>query len=66
MESRMREIRALRLRNATAPQVGLTRRRAHHAPQEFHFGEHIAEGNTKGAQTCARQRRGAGLRSAAL
>ena len=43
MESRMREIRMLRLHNATASQVGLTRGKSHHAPQKLRFGGYIAE-----------------------
>ena len=47
MESRMREIRTLRLRNATAAQAGLTRGKSHHAPQKLRFGGYMAEGNPK-------------------
>ena len=53
MESRMREIRT----------YGLMRGKSHHAPKKFRFGGYIAEGNPKGAQACARQRRGVGLYS---
>ena len=82
----MREIRTLRLRNATctaeakprrepcrrqpegrasvcAAQAGLMRGKSHHAPQKLRFEGDIAEGNPKGAQACARQRRGVGLYS---
>ena len=54
MESRMREIRMLRLRNATASQVGLMKGKSRHAPQKLLFGGYIAEGSPKGAQACAR------------
>ena len=47
MESRMREIRMLRLRNAMASQVGLMKGKSHHAPQKLRFGGYIAEGNPK-------------------
>ena len=53
MESRMREIRT----------YGLTRGKSHHAPQKLRFGGNFAEGNPKGAQAGARQRRGVGLYS---
>ena len=49
----MREIRT----------YGLTRGKSHHAPQKLRFEGDIAEGNPKGAQACARQRRGVGLYS---
>ena len=49
----MREIRT----------YGLMRGKSHHAPQKLRFGGYIAEGNPKGAQACARQRRGVGLYS---
>ena len=52
-ESRMREIRT----------YGLTRGKSHHAAQKLRFGGYIAGGNPKGAQACARQRRGVGLYS---
>ena len=41
----------------------LMRGKSHHAPQKPCFGGYIAEGNLKGAQACARQRRGVGLYS---
>ena len=54
MESRMREIRTLRLRNATAAQAGLTRGKSHHAPQKLRFGGYIAEGNRSYDPTAGR------------
>ena len=53
MESRMREIRT----------YGLMSGKPHHAPQKLRFGGNLAEGNPKGAQAGAYQRRGVGLYS---
>ena len=53
MESRMREIRT----------SGLMRGKSHYAPQKLRFVGNLAEGNPKGAQAGARQRRGVGLYS---